>query len=65
MYAAKLWKISARGCETSYKSKEIIQISVKTDIKIFDENLVVVHKMKEVLTLDRPAYIAFWIYQRH
>ena len=33
--------------------------------KIFDKNLVALHKMKEVLTLDRPAYVAFWIYQRH
>lgn len=55
----------ARGCEASDKSKQIIQISVRTDSKIFDENLVAVHKMKEVLTLDRPAYVAFWIYQRH
>ena len=55
----------ARGCETSDKSKEIIQISVKTDSKIFDESLVAVRKMKEWLTLHRPAYVAFWIYQRH
>ena len=25
--------------------------------KIFDENLVAVHKIKETLTLNRPAYV--------
>ena len=33
--------------------------------KIFNENLVAVHKIKEVLTLDRPAYVGmYWIYPR-
>ena len=27
--------------------------------KIFGKNMVALHKMKEVLTLDRPAYVAF------
>ena len=29
--------------------------------KIFNENLVAVHKIKEVLTLDRPAYVGMCI----
>ena len=29
--------------------------------KIFDENLVAVHKIKETLTLDRPAYVGMCI----
>ena len=29
--------------------------------KIFDEDLVVVHKLKETLTVDRPAYMGMCI----
>ena len=29
--------------------------------KIFNEDLVVVHKIKETLTLDRPAYVGMCI----
>ena len=29
--------------------------------KIFNENLVAVHKIKEMLTLNRPAYVGTWI----
>ena len=40
--------------------KQLIKLSSKPTFvssKIFNENLVAVHKIKETLTLNRPAYI--------
>ena len=32
--------------------------------KIFNENLVAVHEIKETLTLNRPAYVGLQVYFR-
>ena len=44
--------------------KKLVQLTSKPTIvssKIFNENLVAVHKIKETLTLNRPAYVGMCI----
>ena len=44
--------------------KKLLKLSSKPNyvsIKIFNENLVAVHKIKETLTLNRPAYVGMCI----
>ena len=43
------------------KLAKLVSKPTFVNIKIFNENLVVVHKIKEVLTLDRPAYAGMCI----
>ena len=44
-----------------YKFKKMISKPTYVNSKIFNENLVAVHKIKECLTLDRPAYVGMCI----
>ena len=42
------------------KEKQLLKLSSKPTYashKIFNENLVAVHRIKEVLVLNRPAYV--------
>jgi len=44
--------------------KKLLKMTAKptyVSIKIFNENLVAVHKIKETLTLNRPAYVGMCI----
>ena len=51
------------------KRKKLVKITSKptyVNSKIFNEKLVAVHKIKERLTLDRPAYVGVsWILVSH
>lgn len=57
--------VDVRLATSQKKLSKLVSKPTFVNSKIFDENLVPGHRMKEVLTLDRPAYVAFWIYQRH
>ena len=43
------------------KLSKLVSKPTFVNSKIFNEHLVVVHKIKETLTLDRPAYVGMCI----
>ena len=43
------------------KLSKLVSKPTYVNSKIFNEDLVVVHKIKETLTLDRPAYVGMCI----
>ena len=57
---AKQWKICANGL-TEKKPDKLTSKPTYVSSKIFNENLMAVHKVKETLTLNRPAYLGMCI----
>ena len=62
----KQWKIpeSVLISDLKLMKKKLSKLVAKptyVNSKIFNENLVAVHKIKETLTLDRPAYVGMCI----
>ena len=54
-------RIDARLISDKNKSAKLVSTTTFVDSKIYNGNLVAVHKIKEVLTLDRPAYVGMCI----
>ena len=56
-----LKRVDVRLVADQKKLSKLVSKQTFVHSKIFNENLVAVHKMKECLTLDRPAYIGMCI----
>lgn len=41
--------------------QKLSKLAAKPTFKVFNKNLVAVHKIKDTLTLDRPAYVGMFI----
>ena len=50
-------RVDVRLVSDQNKLAKLVSKPTFVSSKIFNENLVAVHKIKEVLTLDRPAYL--------
>ena len=56
------WQINGKfmkqmQCEIRDSSRETLEDFCKTNVSIFDENLVGVKQIKEMLTLNKPSYV--------
>ena len=54
-------RVDVRLVSDKNKLAKLVSKPTFVDSKIFNENQVAVHKIKEVLTLDRPAYVGMCI----
>lgn len=66
MYSEKPWKYIRKRVDVGLVTdqKKLCKLVYKptfVNSKIFNEDLVAVHKIKETLTLDRPAYVGMRI----
>lgn len=66
VYLVRRWKIFANELmsDLSQMRKKLTKLTSKPTFvssKIFNDNLVAVHKIKETLTLNRPAYVGMYI----
>ena len=65
VFGKKMENIRKRDIRLVTDEKKLLKLSSKPNYvssKIFNENLVAVHKIKETLTLNRPAYICGYVY---
>ena len=66
MYLEKPWKILEKRVDVRLVTdkKKLSKMSAKptyVNSKIINENLVAVHKIKEVISLNKPAYVGMCI----
>ena len=54
-------RVDVRLVTDQKKLSKLVSKPTYVNSKIFNENLLAVHKIKEVLTLDRPAYVGMCI----
>ena len=54
-------RVDVRLVTDKYKLIKLTNKPTYVSSKIFNENLVAVHKIKETLTLNRPAYVGMCI----
>lgn len=53
--------VDVRLVTTASQLKKLVNKSTYVNSKIFNKNLVAVHKIKETLVLDKPAYVGMCI----
>lgn len=57
-------RVNIRLVTNAKDYQKLVSTPIFVSQKIFDKNLVTAHKIKEVLTLNKPAYVGMCSYIR-